>query len=144
MKRLFEIFNKLNGTYLTESSNDTAFIDTLAKVTSVKKDSDNFDIHALQYKTRNWPEIDQEIDYEGNTEKDNLDMENNKIIELTKNNIKIWCGGDWQHPHIVNIILKDGELYADSCVRSDKYEGDKDEWRWNDSLMFIKDNMKKV
>ena len=51
---------------------------------------------------------------------DLIDFENREVLEFTPSKLRIYEGGDWQPMHVITIMMKDdGELYIDSCERSD-------------------------
>lgn len=77
-------------------------------------------------KAKNWPTIPEYLDYDENNNpidegyREPLDMENWKITEVANNYLILKCGGDWQEPHELTIVLnEDDELEVISYKKSD-------------------------
>jgi hypothetical protein len=69
----------------------------IEKLKTIFSPGEYFDPYELEIK--NWPDIE----FDGDMER--LDMENWEVTELTDNHMRMKCGGDWQEPYEVRIIL---------------------------------------
>jgi hypothetical protein len=86
-----------------------------------------FDTYKMVDECKQWPEIEENLDYHledgklaiGPGDKkymEPLDLENHQFIEIGDKHLIMQCGGDWQEPHEVKIELNENdELVVVSC-----------------------------
>ena len=70
----------------------------------------------------NWPIVRLE-DEAGHSEMEPLDMENFEWLSITDNEIKVCCGGDWQEPQTLTIVLVNGKLTVTNAIEGEYQEG---------------------
>jgi hypothetical protein len=74
----------------------------------------------------NWPIVEmKEIsdDPDDKFENEPLDMENFEWLSITDNEIKVCCGGDWQAPQTLTIVIVNGKLTVTNAVEEEYQEG---------------------